>query len=183
MIVQTLFWMTLALFFGLFIGWVVWGQRARGYRAEIISLQRLENENDELADMRRNLGERDGQIEGLNLKLDRCMKDLDLYKRELTEACQEVCRAEDIPGLPSTVPAAVAAEADDLKEISGVGPFLEGKLNAFGIFTFKQVAALTAEVVTTLGETFGSFSDRIERENWIEQAKNLHAAKYSETIK
>ena len=125
---------------------------------------------------------RDRQIKELNLQLDRCMTDLNLYKRELTEACQEVCHADDIPSLPSVVPAAAAAEADDLKEISGVGPFLEAKLNAFGLFTFKQVAALTADVVTTLGETFGSFSDRIERENWIEQANNLHAAKYSETL-
>jgi predicted flap endonuclease-1-like 5' DNA nuclease len=169
MIIQTLFWMTLAFFFGLFIGWLVWGQRARFYRGEIFSLQDT-------------LRSREARIEQLGQQLDRCKTDLDLYKRELTEACQEVCQAEDIPSLPSEVPAAAAAEADDLKEISGVGPFLEGKLNAFGIFTFKQVAALTSEVVIELGDTFGSFSDRIEREDWISQAKLLHAAKFGETL-
>ena len=80
------------------------------------------------------------------------------------------------------MPAAVAADADDLKEISGVGPYLEGKLNAFGIYTFRQVAALSTEVVAALGATFGSFSDRIEREDWIGQARILHAAKYGETL-
>jgi len=114
----------------------------------------------------------------LKNKLVDCEDNLELYKKELEEACRE----ETAPPLPSSIPTATAAEADDLKEILGVGPFLEKKLNAFGIYTFKQVAALKPDVIKQLGATFGSFSTRIVRERWVEQAKELHEKKYGEKL-
>jgi predicted flap endonuclease-1-like 5' DNA nuclease len=110
--------------------------------------------------------------------LSNCEKDLDLYKKELEEACKE----EFVPPLPSSMPTATIDEADDLKEILGVGIFLEKKLQAFGIYTFKQVAALTPDVIKELGATFGSFSGRIVRERWVEQAKELHEKKFGEKL-
>ena len=65
-----------------------------------------------------------------------------------------------------------AAGADDLKELSGVGPALEKKLHAAGVTTFAQVAAWTDADVEEFGEKL-SFKGRIEREGWIEQAKKL----------
>ena len=65
---------------------------------------------------------------------------------------------------------APAAGADDLKELSGVGPALEKKLHAAGITTFAQIAAWTEEDVEKFGEVL-SFKGRIEREGWIEQVK------------
>lgn len=65
-------------------------------------------------------------------------------------------------------------EADDLKKIGGVGPKLEKLLNETGIYHFSQVAALTPENVAWLDDKL-SFKGRIERENWIEQAKDLAA--------
>lgn len=67
-------------------------------------------------------------------------------------------------------PKAAAAGADDLKELSGVGPALEKKLHAAGVTTFAQVAAWTEEDVAAMDEKL-SFKGRIEREGWIEQAK------------
>lgn len=61
-------------------------------------------------------------------------------------------------------------EADDLKQIKGVGPVLEGKLNDAGIFHFWQVAALKADQIEALEEEM-SFPGRIGRDGWIEQAK------------
>ena len=63
---------------------------------------------------------------------------------------------------------------DNLKEISGVGPVIEKKLNAIGITTFQQIADLTPAQVSEIGEKL-VFSGRIERENWIEQARVLAA--------
>ncbi len=114
----------------------------------------------------------------LKTALAKCETDLELYKKELEEACRE----EIIPELPSSIPTASPEEADDLKEILGVGPFLEKKLNAFGIYTFKQVAALKPDVIKQLGATFGSFSDRIVRERWVEQAKELYEKKYGKKL-
>ena len=152
---QTLLWLILAFLFGLCIGWLIWHRRSDAETGEL----RL-------------------QIRDLKDDLKKCNDDLELYKKELEEACRE----ESAPPLPSSIPTARPEEADDLKEILGVGPFLEGKLKAFGIYTFKQVAALMPNVIKELGATFGSFSDRIVRERWVEQAKELHEKKYGEKL-
>ena len=65
-----------------------------------------------------------------------------------------------------------AAGADDLKQLSGVGPALEKKLHEAGITSFAQIAAWTDADVEEFGEKL-SFKGRIEREGWIEQAKEL----------
>ena len=62
------------------------------------------------------------------------------------------------------------AGADDLKQLSGVGPALEKKLLEAGITTFAQIAAWTEDDVAAMDEKL-SFKGRIEREGWIEQAK------------
>lgn len=77
--------------------------------------------------------------------------------------------------------AAPAAEApaefkDDLKLISGVGPALEKKLNAQGVTSLKQIADFTPEDVARVDEGL-NFKGRIEREDWIQQAKDLIAGK------
>jgi large subunit ribosomal protein L21 len=70
--------------------------------------------------------------------------------------------------------AAAPVGGDDLKVLSGVGPALEKKLHDAGITTYAQIAAWTDEDVETFGELL-SFKGRIEREGWIEQAKDLAA--------
>ena len=68
--------------------------------------------------------------------------------------------------------AKAAAAADDLKKLSGVGPALEKKLIEGGITTFAQIAAWTEEDIAEFDEKL-SFKGRIEREGWVEQAKEL----------
>ncbi len=64
------------------------------------------------------------------------------------------------------------AAADDLKQLSGVGPALEKKLLEAGVTTFAQIAAWTEADVAAMDEKL-SFKGRIEREGWIAQAKEL----------
>ncbi len=75
---------------------------------------------------------------------------------------------------PKAAPKAAAADAgaDDLKQLSGVGPALEKKLHAAGVTTFAQIAAWTEADVAAMDEQL-SFKGRIEREGWIEQAKDM----------
>ncbi|PLS20708.1 50S ribosomal protein L21 [Neptunicoccus cionae] len=69
--------------------------------------------------------------------------------------------------------AAPAAEgADDLKKLSGVGPALEKKLHAAGVTTFAQISAWGADDIAEFDEKL-SFKGRIEREGWVDQAKDL----------
>ncbi|MEX0285640.1 MAG: 50S ribosomal protein L21 [Paracoccaceae bacterium] len=72
---------------------------------------------------------------------------------------------------PAEAPVAEAG-ADDLKKLSGVGPALEKKLLAAGITTFAQIAAWTEADIADFDEKL-SFKGRIEREGWVEQAKEL----------
>lgn len=64
------------------------------------------------------------------------------------------------------------AGADDLKKLSGVGPALEKKLLAAGVTTFAQIAAWGEADIAEFDEKL-SFKGRIEREGWVEQAKEL----------
>ncbi|MEM8580478.1 MAG: 50S ribosomal protein L21 [Pseudomonadota bacterium] len=80
-------------------------------------------------------------------------------------------KAEAATAAPVEAPAAEAA-ADNLKKLSGVGPALEKKLLEAGVTTFAQIAAWTEEDVAAFDEKL-NFKGRIEREGWIEQAKEL----------
>ena len=63
-------------------------------------------------------------------------------------------------------------QRDDLTEIKGIGPKIAEKLETLGIVRFAQIAAwseteaLQADIILSLG-------GRIERQNWIIQAKQL----------
>ncbi|MEW7007926.1 50S ribosomal protein L21 [Lentilitoribacter sp. EG35] len=71
--------------------------------------------------------------------------------------------------------AAPEGPADDLKKISGVGPVLEKKLNALGVMTFAQVAAMSKDDIQKLDDAL-SFKGRIERDDWLSQAAELAKA-------
>ncbi|MEM8907849.1 MAG: hypothetical protein AAGD05_08390 [Bacteroidota bacterium] len=68
---------------------------------------------------------------------------------------------------------ATEAEKDDLKHINGVGPFIEEKLNDIGIYTFEQISQLDAELIQVITEAIEFFPGRIQRDDWVGQAKAL----------
>ncbi|WP_179381745.1 50S ribosomal protein L21 [Jannaschia marina] len=65
-------------------------------------------------------------------------------------------------------------KADDLKKISGVGPKLEGLLHENGVFHFDQIAAWGSDEIAYMDDRL-SFKGRIERDGWIDQAKQFAA--------
>ncbi len=69
-------------------------------------------------------------------------------------------------------PEAAAPRADDLKRIRGVGVLIEKRLNGMGYRTYAQVANWTAADVDRVSQAL-DFRGRIERENWVEQARIL----------
>ena len=73
---------------------------------------------------------------------------------------------------PEVLKAARAGGADDLKQISGVGPKLEGVLNDLGFYHFDQIAKWTDAEVAWVDARL-KFKGRIERDNWIDQAAEL----------
>ncbi|NMQ21010.1 hypothetical protein E4P82_18530 [Candidatus Competibacter phosphatis] len=71
--------------------------------------------------------------------------------------------------------------SDDLKLIGGIGPALEKKLNACGIFTYRQLAVLGDEDIERIEAAIKSFG-RIRRDDWVGQAREQHLRKYQEAL-
>ena len=63
-------------------------------------------------------------------------------------------------------------KADDLKMIAGVGPKLEKTLNKLGFWHFSQIAKWTTKDIAIVDDEL-SFKGRIERDDWVKQAKAL----------
>ncbi len=68
---------------------------------------------------------------------------------------------------------ATKAEADDLKEINGIGPAYEKRLNEVGIYTYEQISKLKAADRDELSAIDGITREKIETEEWVKQAKAL----------
>ncbi|OFX83960.1 MAG: hypothetical protein A2W99_03600 [Bacteroidetes bacterium GWF2_33_16] len=68
---------------------------------------------------------------------------------------------------------ALDTEKDDLKMISGIGPFIEERLHALDIYTYKQISKFTKKDIETINVAIEYFSGRIERDEWVDQAKEL----------
>lgn len=67
-------------------------------------------------------------------------------------------------------------DVDDLTEIKGIGPVLEEKLNNFGIYTFKQISEWSDQNISEFDDLL-SFKGRIDRDDWLTQAKEFQANK------
>ena len=77
----------------------------------------------------------------------------------------------------ATLGVASASEKDSLQTIKGIGPFIEEKLNALGIFTFEQVGNMTSEIETQVNKAIEFFPGRVKRDEWAKQARDLHMKK------
>lgn len=74
------------------------------------------------------------------------------------------------------------AAVDDLKLISGVGPKIETTLHSLGIFTFAQVASWKKAERDWM-DGYLAFSGRIDRDDWVGQAKALAKGGVAEYIR
>jgi large subunit ribosomal protein L21 len=75
---------------------------------------------------------------------------------------------------PETNAAAAPANRspDNLQDIKGIGAVLEKKLNKMGIQNFDQIAAWTEADIDRVDRTL-NFRGRIQREQWVEQARAM----------
>lgn len=64
---------------------------------------------------------------------------------------------------------------DNLMELKGVGPRLAKTLYDMGIGHFSTIAAWTPEDIRRVDSVLGPFAGRIERDDWVGQAKLLAA--------
>lgn len=99
-----------------------------------------------------------------------------LRPARLNEAIKE--KEEEAKSGKSDAPALAIAGGkapetfDDLKRIRGIGVLIEKRLNALGIGGYEQIANWTAADIGKISDML-DFKGRIERENWVEQARIL----------
>ncbi|MGE3194653.1 MAG: hypothetical protein AB7K08_14435 [Microbacteriaceae bacterium] len=67
---------------------------------------------------------------------------------------------------------------DDLVRIHGVGPKIARMLDSMGITSFRQVARFTPQDVAIVNEALEVFPGRIERDDWMGSARQLHREVY-----
>ncbi|WP_421791483.1 hypothetical protein [Hyphobacterium sp.] len=115
-------------------------------------------------------GEQDHALQSriavLEGELDECKANRLQLRSQVQELQSSAPAAGFVAASPEELP------PDDLKRISGIGPVIEGKLNAAGVTRFEQIAAWTQADVDDFRERL-NFRDRIEREFWVDQAKML----------
>jgi predicted flap endonuclease-1-like 5' DNA nuclease len=88
------------------------------------------------------------------------------------EAADAALPTEPVQGAPPSPLPAPEGAPDDLKQISGIGPSIEKTLHELGIYHFRQIAQFTPDNVAWIDQRL-RFRGRIEREDWIGQAKRL----------
>jgi predicted flap endonuclease-1-like 5' DNA nuclease len=81
----------------------------------------------------------------------------------------------DAPKAAAKPKAAKVAIPDNLELLKGVGPKVNNMLKGLGITSFAQVASWTAADITEIDAKLGAFAGRINRDNWVDQAKLLVA--------
>lgn len=100
------------------------------------------------------------------------------------QAGDDISAAEPTPRILAAVAQAAAslaqdnadASSDDLQRIKGIGPKIADSLDRLGVQRLEQIAAWTPADVARVNEQL-RFKGRIEREEWISQAKTLIAAR------
>ncbi len=92
----------------------------------------------------------------------------------------EALRGTDAAAGPREIGSAGrVAVPSDLKRIRGVGVSIEKRLHAMGVTSYEHIANWTASDIDRISQSL-DFKGRIERENWVEQARILAAGGQTE---
>ena len=76
---------------------------------------------------------------------------------------------------PAALDGPRGGNADDLKQIKGIGPKMEKLCNSLGFYHFDQIAAWSPDEVAWVDANLEGFKGRVTRDTWVEQAKILAA--------
>jgi NADH-quinone oxidoreductase subunit E len=105
--------------------------------------------------------------------LDRSDKSLPVSQPETAAESLGGVVLESFKGGPPWLEMSRDAGPDVLTQIKGVGPRLQERLFAMGIFHFDQIAGWTGAEVAWIDDNIAGFKGRASRDNWVLQAKGL----------
>jgi predicted flap endonuclease-1-like 5' DNA nuclease len=116
--------------------------------------------------------------ETLRLRLDDVEKNFQDFERQQREALKDARK--------SSVPRAIngkkkKVQRDNLQEIVGIGKVFEHALNELGIYTFSQIANFDITDIARVNASLKGSEGRMEADDWIGQARELHFKKYGDS--
>jgi len=200
--IEILSFLLVAAIIGYVTAWLyyksIYVRRIKAIEAEKDELKNhIINLNTDKSNLQKRLGEKDNEIQYLNKEInalkalhkeavhetdDMTLKNARteqmLYEKD--EALVLIAQRKHLLDYKS-FGTATEAEKDDLKMISGIGPFIEERLHALDIYTFRQISKFTAKDIDTINDAIEYFSGRIERDEWVAQAKELVISKDKRT--
>ena len=117
------------------------------------------------------------QSETLRIRLDEVEENFRAMekqqKKALAEARQEV-EEQKSNGIATD-------QVDNLQEIVGIGKVFEHTLHKLGVFSFRQIVEFDVADIARVNAELKEFKGRMEQDDWIGQAKELHYKKYGST--
>ena len=116
----------------------------------------------------------ENESETLRLKLGDIRERLQQMEEEHAAARTAMNGSDSQPAAPD--------HGDDLTEIVGIGKVFASMLHGLGIRSFRQLAASSAAELAQLSADFRDVRSRIENDDWVGQAKQLHDRKYGTAI-
>lgn len=169
----------IAFLLGLLLGWLLWGKNkdSQGNYEWGYS-----NKDDELSKCKKECDELKKKLKNASLTTGATKKSAPANKSAANYFSSglksgKVKNDEKLGILYTEKP----DEVDDLTQISGVAKVLSGKLNDFGVYTYRQIALWKKTQIDEFSERL-TFKDRVGRDNWVGQCKKLHKEKYGEKV-
>jgi predicted flap endonuclease-1-like 5' DNA nuclease len=137
----------------------------------------------DMGELRETLATRDRRVHDLELKLQdstdqarQLQTKLESWKQRVMpltrklkqqkELLQRLCRDK-------VAEQQIEAPGDDLKAIHGIGPALERRLQQHGIRHYRQLADMNREELASIAQKLAIAPNRAERDDWIQQARDL----------
>ncbi len=176
---MAILWLIIGFLIGLAVAWYYLGGRTKmlSGEGEAEASRQIgagetaiayNQDSDQLEKLQEQVRQRDGDISRLEADLADCRAKA--ANPPTTGASAAAAPAFAASSPTSSAPA--SGTGDDLTKIKGIGQVLQGKLNALGITTFRQIAEFTeADIERVNGKL--DFPGRIEREGWVDQAKDF----------
>lgn len=114
--------------------------------------------------------------ETLRVRLDEVEQNFLEMEKQQTDALAKARNSAVAPAANDSK--SVEEEKDDLQEIIGIGKVFEHTLNELGIVSFRQIANFGVSDIARVNAEMKEFKGRMEQDDWIGQAKELHFKKY-----
>lgn len=111
-------------------------------------------------------------IQSLTGELDRWKHHCHVLGNELKHQRDQISQ-ESVPGIEDPLD-----DVDELTDIRGIGIVLARKLHQLGIYRFQELINLDANDLQRAQSLIPDIQRRMRRDDWIVQARTLHASKY-----